>query len=288
MTPYALKSCLNDYIVEHLRPNGSDVRRPTFAVTNLCAFFGDDRDVNTLTKKDERNYRAARLADGASDSTIRREMGFAMAAFNFAADEERIAHVPAWKLPPESAARERWFTEDEMVKLMEQPMSDRARLFISIALGTGARREAITTLPVKRVDFVNGYIDFRDPKQAPVRAKRKRRVKTKMNDWLRPIMERACAGKKPNDLVIGEGSDPSRAVKVLLRKIGIEEKGIAGHAFRRTFTMWAFLNGAKLAEVSAATGDTMQTLEKSYMKLLPAHTAGAVNAINNPTGEKNA
>lgn len=283
---YRLKDCLRDYIVEKLKPQRSDCARAQFAADALIEFFGADRDVMTLTRKDGRAYRAHRLRQGVNDSTIRRELGVLKAALNFAAEEEKIAAVPVFKLPPETAARERWFTEDEVIKLMEQPMDERTRLFIYVAVGTGARREAITTLPVKRVDLVNGYIDFRDPRMPEIAAKRKKRVKTAMNEWLKPIIAKAVAGKKPDDLVIGEGGDPSRVVKKLLRAIGIDEKGISSHAFRRTFSTWALLNGAKPAEVSAATGDRIETLERSYVKLFPQHTAGATGAIRNPTGEK--
>lgn len=286
---YTVKRCLGDYIVEHLRPAGADVKRAQYAADRLIEFFGADQDVEALNfRRGARAYRAKRLRMGVNDGTIRRELGLLKAALNFAAEEEKIASVPVFKLPPDTAPRERWFTEDEVVKLMEQPMSDRARLYIYLAVGTGARREAIATVPVKRVDLKGGYIDYRDPER-PVT--KKKRVKTKISKWLLPLLAKACEGKKPDDYVIGGNGDcpsVSREVKKLLRAIGIDEKGISVHAMRRTFSTWAFLNGANAAEVSAATGDRIEMLERSYVKLFPQHTAGAVNAIPNPRGNDNA
>lgn len=286
---YTIRRCLTDYLCQHLRPQGSDVVRAQYAADRLIEFFEGDTDVETLNmRRGARDYRAKRLRMGVNDATIRRELGLLKAALNFAAEEERIAAVPVFKLPPDTAPRERWLTEDEVVKLMEQPMSDRARLFIYLAVGTGARREAIVTLPVRRVDLKDGYIDFRDPKRT---VSKKKRVKTTINKkWLLPLLVKACEGKGPDDLVIGEGdcASVSREVKKLLRAIGIDEKGISVHSFRRTFVVWSLTNGASSASVSAATGDRIETLERSYVKYFPSHTAGAVNAIPPPKGTSNA
>lgn len=282
---YTLKRCLDDLIVERLKPNGSDTARAQFAADRLIEFFGAQTDVGTLSRKGFRDYRAKRLRAGVNDSTIRRELGVIKAALNFAAEEEKITSVPVVKLPPETPARERWFSEEEVERLMSQPMSEPMRLALYLALGTGARRGAIADLTVGRVDLAGGFIDFRNPKR-PV--SRKRRVKTKIADWLRPKLVEACKGRKADDLVVGlPPYEISRRMKAMLEAIGIDEKGISLHAMRRTFVTWALLNGAKPAEVSAATGDRIETLERSYLKLFAQHAAGAVNAVN-PKGMNNA
>ena len=288
MKPYLLAACLDDYIEQHLKPARADVVRAGYARDSLVDFFGADRDVQTLTRKDGRKYRAKRLKDGVTDSTIRRDMGFGMSAFRFAAEEEKIGAVPVWKLPPEGAAREVWFTEDQVVKILEQPMSEPMRLAIYIALGTGARREAIVTLPVGRVDLKGGFIDFRDPKK-PVT--RKRRVKTKMSDWLVPLLSKACEGKAPADLVLGGNPKTPKhnARRIsdefgrILKALGLHDKGVGLHCIRRTFVVWSLTNGATMASVSAATGDNVATLEKHYIAYLPEHTSGATSAIPDHT-----
>jgi integrase len=276
-----LKRVLSDYIIEVLKPARADVRRAGVCQENLCAFFGEDRDAETIKRKDGRDYRAKRLRDGVTDSTIRRELGFLMAALRHAAEEERIDAVPAMKLPPEGRPRKRWYTEDEVVKLMEQPMSERARNYIYLALGTGARKTAIVTVKVKKVDLHNGYIDY-DDENLPLT--RKRRAKVKIADWLLPRVKVMCAGKKADDSVIGSNGpqEVSKEVKRILKAIGIDERGVNCHAFRKTFAMWALINGASMKAVADSLGDTVQTVEKSYTDAFPQNTAAAVNAINNP------
>lgn len=274
-----LDTCLRHFQLEYGIPEGIDVRRVRFASDRLIEFFEGDRDVQSLKRRDIKAYRAKRLKDGVTDSTIRRELGVLRRALDHAAEEERIDVVVAVKLPPDGQPRERWFSEDEMVKIMEQIMSARLRIAISLAIGTGARRGAIQDLTVGRVDFKGGYIDYRNPK---LKLTKKRRMKVKIVDWLKPILERACDGKKPDDVVIGPGANISVEFKKILKSIGIDEKGVSIHSVRRTFICWAFLNGATPAAVSAASGDTMQTLERSYVKFFPEHSAGAVNSISNP------
>lgn len=276
-----LDTCLRHFQLEYGIPEGIDVRRVRFASDRLIEFFGADRDVQTLKRRDVKAYRAKRLKDGVTDSTIRRELGVLRRALDHAAEEERIDQVPVVKLPPEGQPRERWFSEDEMVKIMEQIMSDRLRVAISLAIGTGARRGAIQDLTVRRVDLANGFVDYRNPK---LKLTRKRRTKVKIVDWLKAILVRACEGKKPDDLVIGEGPNISVEFKKILKSIGIDEKGVSIHCVRRTFVCWAFLNGATPASVSAATADNISTLEKSYFKMFPQHSAGAVDSI--PTMER--
>lgn len=274
---YRLAACLRDFVVHHLRPKRAELTRPQYAIDRLVEFFGEDRDVETIARKDIRKYRDKRLAAGVVDATIRRELSVLKSALEFACEEERIRAVPVFKLPEDGQPRERWLTEEEAKALMDLDMPDVVRLALYIAFGTGARRGAILGLRAGRVDFRNGYIDFRDPTK-PVT--RKRRVKTKMSDWLVPIMQKACAGKKPDDLVVETtAAYLSANVKRLFKKIGIEEKGIGIHCIRRTFTTWAFLGGATPAAVSAATGDNISTLEKSYLKLFPEHSAGATSTI---------
>ena len=289
---YTIKRCLDDFIVEKLKPQHADIGRAQYAADRLLEFFDPKRDVATLTPKDIRAYRAKRLRDGVSDSTIRRELGVLKSACNFAAEEEKIEAVPVWKLPPEGVPREVWFSEDQVEKILEQPMSDTMRLAIYLALGTGARREAIVTLPVGRVDLAGGFVDFRDPRK-PVT--RKRRVKTKASAWLLPLLAKACAGKSPSELVIGGNpKTPKHNMRRIsdefsrtLKALDLYEKGVGLHSLRKTFINWAFLNGAKSAEVSAATGDNIATLEKHYVRMTAQHTAGATGAIPDPTKGSN-
>lgn len=276
----SLKSCLDDYVIDYARPERCDLGRIGFAQTRLIEFFGADLDVATLRSRDGRKYRAHRLSQNVSDSTIRREMGVLLRSMRFAAEEEKLDAVPFMKLPPESPARERWLTEAEVGAVMAVPMGPRERLFLYISFSTGARMTAVATVPRKNVDLVNGYIDFRDP---ALKVTRKRRVKVKISSILLPILEEAMAlPGQPDDPVIGRGGPIGPHIKRIFKRAGIDEKGVRCHAARRTFVTWALLNGEAIARVAAAVGDNPTTLERNYCNVLPQHTGGAVEAATTP------
>lgn len=285
-----LKKCLDDYTIEICKVEGIGTARVGYAATRLIEFFGPERDVATMKRKDGRDYRSHRWKVGVSDSTIRRELGVLLRAAGHAVDEERLDAVPSIKLPPESQPRERWFTEAEVLRILEQPMSEDCRLLFYIGLFTGARLGAILNLTYPRVDWEHGFIDFCVPGE---RITRKRKVKIKMAAELRvPLRVRYEATlADPNARRVPKGPEKGaqyvirkptvgREVKRVLRAAGIDEPGVNVHALRRTFVTWSLLNGADLASVSAATGDNVSTLQKSYLKLFPQHTANAVNAIH--------
>jgi integrase len=274
-----LKKCLNDYVVERLKPERCDTTRPGFAIARLVEFFGADTDVETMKgKAASREYRAARLAQGVVDSTIRRELSVLFAALKHAAEEERIGAVPAIKLPKDGRPRKRWYTEEEVSKMMALPMSERCRHYIYLAAGTGARKTAITTLPVKRLDFQHGFIDYSDPDLPETKKKRPR---IKMAEWLKPLLLAMVKGKGPDDIVIGHSGpkDVRREVKALARAIGIDEFGVSCHAFRRTFVMWAITSGEDIKKIADAIGDRVATVERNYTEAFPEGTASVVNSI---------
>lgn len=290
-----LDRCFHDYLVEVAKPNGLGTRRIEIARAHLVSYFGADHGA-VLTRKDVRDYRSHRWSNGISDSTVRRELGVYLRAARHAADEERLDAAPALPLPPESEARERWFTEAEVLRILEQPMSDGCRLLIYLALFTGARLGAILALTWRRVDWENGYLDFRVPGE---RVTKKRKVKVKMAEPLRQPLRRACdalsgvdaglrrmaSGPERGAIYVIQKKSVAPELKRVLRAAGIDEPGVNAHAFKHTFVTWAFLNGAKPAEVSAATGTSTSTLEKHYLKVFPQHSQGAVDAIRISTKE---
>lgn len=289
-----LHRAFSDYAVEYAKPNGVGLKRIVIAQKHAEEFFGVERDLVTqpLKRKDFRDYRARRLAAGVADSTIRRELGVFYQVCAHAVAEERLDYMPAFLIPPEGSPRERWFTEPEVLRILEQEMSPECRLFILIALFTGARLAAIIELTVERINFTLGTIDFRVP---GARVTKKRRVETKLANELRPVLEAWCPKAKPmlvapgkwERRVVGRTADQiSAEIAKVFQAAGVKAPGVRCHCFRRTFTMWAFLNGATPIQVSAATGDTITTLQKSYVKLFPEHAAGAVNAIHLNTNQE--
>ena len=63
-----------------------------------------------------------------------------------ATEAGRLVGAPPIKLPPAPPGRTRHLTEDEIARLLAECRDDHLRLFVMLALNTGARRAAILDL----------------------------------------------------------------------------------------------------------------------------------------------
>lgn len=265
------------YVEEHVRPNGVDLRRVVIIARNTCGYWGPDRDPQTLRRADFRAYREHRLGQGVKNPTVRREFAFVSAAMNHELREERIAVVPKIEMPPQGDPRRRFLTEEEVVRVMRQPMSYRIRMFFRLAFATAARARAIEELDWSRVDFDNGLIDYNVP---GARRTKKRRAVVPISDELRRYLESAWnrPGRDANDpLVIGRGCCTYQQCKDVMRSAGIDEEGVARHVARKTFASQALQSGVQLEKVAAVLADNATTVEKHYSFILPQHLVEAVN-----------
>ncbi len=83
-------------------------------------------------------YLRRRRSEGVRDGTIRRELDGLRAALNWAEAEKWIDRAPKIVLPPPAPPRDRWLSDDEIKQLREACITPHIRLFIEIALNTGA------------------------------------------------------------------------------------------------------------------------------------------------------
>lgn len=270
------------YISEHARPKGCYVPRIARAAANLADFHGWDRHPNSLKRADHRIYLEHRTRQGVVPATVRRELAMLSAAINHDFKEERLPAGVKIVLPPASAPRTRFLTEEEMQRVLRQPMSFRIRMFFRLAFMTAARARAIEELTWDRVDFVNGIIDYNVP---GARRTNKRRAVLPMNDELRRVLEAAYSrpNRNPADpYVIGLGprgkvSCTYNECKEVMLRAGINERGVARHVCRKTWASHALQNGIDLAKVAGVLADRPTTVEKSYAFILPEHLLGAMS-----------
>jgi integrase len=270
------------YLDEHARPKGCYVPRIARSAANLCAFHGYDRHPLSLKRADHRAYTDHRQAQGVVPATVRRELAMLSAAINHDFKEERLTAGVKIPLPPMSAPRKRFLSEEEMRRVMAQPMSHRIRMFFRLAFGTAARARAIEELTWDRVSFVNGIIDFNVP---GARRTNKRRAVIPMSDELRRVLEAAFIRPTRNTAdpyVIGLGERGKLACtwkecKAVMVAAGINERGVARHVARKTWASHALQNGVPMALVAGVLADRPTTVQDHYGFLLPEHLRGAVN-----------
>src|SRR5690606_29244625 len=85
---------------------------------------------------------------------------------NHAHAENRLIHVPKFKLPPAPPPRERILSTDEVQKLLDACTTPHVRHFVILMLNTGQRPGAVENLRWEQVNFDKEILHFeRDGKK---------------------------------------------------------------------------------------------------------------------------
>jgi integrase len=220
---------------------------------------------------------------GCSDGTMRRELGVLRSAINHAFKGGSIKQPVAFDLPPDSAARDRWLTEEEAQRLLDASAVDPDAalympLFILVALYTGRRSEAILSLRWSKVDLKARTIDF---ELSGRKRTKKRRGVCSVVDALLPHLEEAK--RRGSDLgpVLHINGRPIKSIKkgfaAACRRAGLQ--AVTPHTLKHTAITWACQSGkASLWELSGFFATTMKTMER-YAHHHPNYQRNAMAAV---------
>jgi integrase len=227
-----------------------------------------------ITKADCRAYTDARKRAGKSNSTIKTELEALRACLRWHYGKE----APQITAPPPSKPRERYLTHEEVRKLLESIETPHVRLFVTLALATGARMSAILDLTWDRVDFTHGTIDF-NPAGRDIT--NKRRVVVPMNKKARDALEEAHKGAL-TDHVIEYGGKPvksvKRAIAAAARRAGVP---CSPHVFRHTAGVWMAQADVPMQKIAQFLGHTSSRVtETVYARYSPRFMADAAGALD--------
>src|SRR6185437_14094051 len=206
--------------------NGGSEARLRSLWKNLEPSFGYKLG-KAITKQECRDYAAKRKREGKSPSTIKTELEALRACLRWHYGKD----APIIVAPSPSKPRDRYLTQDEARKLLEAIETPHVRLFVEIALGTGARMGAILDLTWDRVDLKHNLIDFKPAGRATTN---KRRVEVGITPRLREKLIEARDAAL-TDHVIEYGGKPvasvKRAIASAARRSGVP---CSPHVFRHT------------------------------------------------------
>jgi integrase len=144
----------------------------------LGVHFGSLR-ADSVTEADCLGYINKRRSIGRSDGTIWTELGHLRSALKWADKKDLIGKAPAITRPERPGPRDKRLTRDQariFLAACEQP---HLKLFVILAVATGARMGAILDLKWDRVDFDRREIRLDDPDRLRTN---KRRAMVPMND----------------------------------------------------------------------------------------------------------
>lgn len=251
----------------------ADLSRVHNAWKALGPFFGD-RLGSSIDKQDCRAYYAERRRLRRADSTIRLELEYLRACLNLRYGRGNT-HV--WT-PPSSKPRSRYLTHKERDRLLECVSTAHVRLFIILALTTGARMKSILALKWEQVDFKNRTVNY-----APAgrHQTNKRETEVPLNARAYAALEEARRGAQ-TDFVIEWDGAPVKSIKKAIRMAAIRS-GVpcSPHVFRHTAGVWMAQADVPIQKIAEFLGHTSSRVtERTYARYTPSFMRDAATALD--------
>jgi integrase len=225
-----------------------------------------------ISKADCRAYIQNRK--GKSPSTIRTELEALRACLRWHYGND----APQITAPAPAKARERYLTKTEADTLLRAIQTPHVRLFVELALGTGARMGALLDLTWDRVDLTHGTIDLNPAGRDPTN---KRRTVVGITPRVRPLLEEAQAAAL-TDYVIEYGGKPVASVKKAIKAASVRS-GVpcSPHVFRRTAAVWMAMADVPLERIAQVLGHTTTRITyANYSRYSPRFMQDAIAALD--------
>lgn len=212
---------------------------------------------SAITREDCRAYHEVRKGAGAAPSSIVTELALLRACLRWRYGTQ----APSIWMPPTSPARDHWLKREEVRQLIEATETPHIKLFITLAVTTGARASAILDLTWDRVDFETGTINYR-PAGREITSKR--RTIVPMNELAREALTEAHRARL-TDNVIEYGGNPVGSVKKAIQRLSAKT-GIKAspHVFRHTCAVWMAQADVPMAKIAQYLGHTKTAVTEAY------------------------
>ena len=246
-------------------PSGSMLKALSPSFGNLIG--------HAITRDHCRTHYDRRRRKRRSDSTIRKELEMLRAALR-----HRLgAQAPAIWMPPPAKPRERHLDKDEVARLLAAVEAPHVRLFIILAITTGARMSALLDLTWNRVNFDDGFLDL-NPGGRHITNKRRSIVP--INARAKAALEDARAASL-TDYVIEYGGGPIKSIKKAVaaaaRRSGVT---CSPHVFRHTAGVWMAQADVPMSKISQVLGHTTSRVtERHYARFSPSFLRDASEAL---------
>ena len=239
----------------------------------VVEYFGDLRP-EEITREECRAYLQHNRNAGLSDQTTRNRLSTLRAALRW-----QDPSTPAiFELPPPSEPRDHWLNREEFDRLLAGAIEPHIKLFLHVALCTGARKEAILGLQWEtHIDFEKGTIWPGFKLGGKARAKPIPMTRSAKAALTAAYEVSTCAW------VIEYGGrgvkDVKRGLRAAYARAKIETNQPA-HVLRHTAGSWMAMAGVPMLEISRRLGHrSMITTEKHYAHLHPDYMGKSTDAL---------
>ena len=228
----------------------------------------------SVTRDHCREHAEKRRRARKSNSTIHRELALLRASLKHRCGDS----APVIWTPPQAQPREHYLTRKDLVKVLEATDTPHTRLFIILAICTGARMAALLDLKWVQVNLEKGFLNL-NPAGRDITNKRRSIVP--INDRARVALEEALAGAL-TEYVIEYGGHSVKSVKKSIssaaRRSGIP---FSPHVLRHSSAVWMAEANVPMSQIAQYLGHTSTRItEQVYARYSPSFMKDAARALN--------
>lgn len=231
-----------------------------------------------ITTEDCRAHTADRRLSGIQDGTIHTELGHLRMVLKWAKKEGIISEAPEIDRPSKPRPKEHHLTRDEARALIVAADQPHLKLFVVLALGTGARSTALLQLTWDRCDFVRGVIDLRNPE---ITTPHKGRAIVPMNRTVRAALVEARQGALAPTVIEWAGRpvlSVKRGLAATAARAGL--KGVSPHILRHSAAVHMAEAGIDMEEIAQFLGHSNVMVTRNvYARFSPNHLRTAAAAL---------
>lgn len=212
--------------------------------------------IDAVTADVCRDYASERMRS-VSQGTVWTELTRLRSCLNWAAKRSVIERAPYVWVPSKPPPKDRVMSQAEVIALIDAADAAHVRLFVVLAITTGARSMALLELSWAQIDFDRGVIDLhsRDVVNPLTKRVRKGRSIVPMTSEARFELLTAKAGAL-TDRVIEFGGSPVASIRTgfnaAARRARLDD--VTPHTLRHTVTTWLVEDGIEIEQISRLVG----------------------------------
>ena len=236
----------------------------------ILSFFGH-MEPRHVTKEMVKSYVELRKSHGKKPWTIHTELSHLRSTLHSVkADTSSIV----LETPP---PKHDYLTKAQAKAFLDACTYPHVRTFVLIALGTGARTQAILDLTWSRVDLTHRTIDFRTDKDQH----RKTRTLVPINNQLLAELEKLPRASATTHVIEWAGSkvqSVKKGIKAVAKKVNLPF--VSPHVFRHSAAVWMAEAGVSMEEIAQFLGHSNPEItRKVYARYSPTYLRKAAEAL---------
>lgn len=252
----------------------ASIKRATVA-WKAAAPFWDALPIARVDEKTPSDYGKRR--SHCKPITIRNELAVIRAALNWAEKRRLIGKAPFIQMPSFPASNVGHLSKVDFRRLLDAAQAPHIRLFLQLAVGTGARTNALLDLTWDRVDFARNIIVLNPIERIQTS---KYRATVPMNAQLRAALVEAQAGAL-SDFVVEHGRTRVASIRngfrAAARRAGLTA---TPHMLRHSAAVWMAEANTPFSQIAQFLGHSDSRItERVYSRFSPSFLAGAAEAL---------